>query len=514
MQLKPRERLGLFNKGKTSAAVKGRGCKHPAAVFGPFQPTADLHVVPDLVFTEMKFLQKHEDQPEIPVGHVAKKKRKQSHVHSKEGEISAYFAAVRPVLAEKDKNSSVEDGQCVQNTMPSTTRRKREQISAVKSAIPTIEMPDQATYLGFGSRGPCHGSTSYVTWSDSNRAVSATPACSQRKPTTHNEQIEPADLDGAGPKADVAESVFIRPAAPAWHRQTTEGTTENFNVSSMDATHHRMSRSHSCPQHTSSPKRPNLVDRAAKLSATTVNASTSSMPPIMPVHAVSRGQRVASLESPKDLKFEATRPSSTKSFSFSFHGQPVAGRESVKTRSDVRSSSDFEQVLQHCNDTLHAQRREATPRRDRAMRVQSNHSMDSTERHADNHSYPAIHRIPTVRFLEVDSRAPTRASFAGPSIYEAQAQRQQRPMRTTYTDSNSPHLHDFDQDHLTDVRTVSHHDYDWEDPLEEALSLDFEVGQSETYDMENAHIEDTGGQQGVRENGVVAPGFWRPNRLY
>jgi hypothetical protein len=87
-------------------------------------------------------------------------------------------------------------------------------------------------------------------------------------------------------------------------------------------------------------------------------------------------------------------------------------------------------------------------------------------------------------------------------------------LRTTYTDNNSSNLHDLDLDYLADARTISHNDYDWEDPLEEALSLDLENGHPGMYNMESAHVELSGGEQGMRENDVVAPGFWRPNRLY
>jgi hypothetical protein len=54
----------------------------------------------------MRFLQKEKDLPESAPQHGAtKKKRKKDHTHTKEGEISAFFTAVRPVLAEQDGNA-------------------------------------------------------------------------------------------------------------------------------------------------------------------------------------------------------------------------------------------------------------------------------------------------------------------------------------------------------------------------------------------------------------------------
>lgn len=71
------------------------------------QRAADTAIVPDLVFSEMKFLQKEKDQPESALPQsVPKKKRKKDHVNTKEDEISAFFTAVRPALAERETTTS------------------------------------------------------------------------------------------------------------------------------------------------------------------------------------------------------------------------------------------------------------------------------------------------------------------------------------------------------------------------------------------------------------------------
>ncbi|KAI4948730.1 hypothetical protein J4E86_008079 [Alternaria arbusti] len=113
--------LGLFNKGRTSTAIKGRG-------------------LPDLVFSEMKFLQQHKDEPEpVPRTEASKKKRKKDNEQMKEGEISAFFTSARPALVDKDTNT------LPQHPVPKAKRRRRDQSSADDTAIPTVEATGQAS---------------------------------------------------------------------------------------------------------------------------------------------------------------------------------------------------------------------------------------------------------------------------------------------------------------------------------------------------------------------------------
>ncbi|KAI4673273.1 uncharacterized protein J4E88_008885 [Alternaria novae-zelandiae] len=122
LTLKPREQLGLFNKGRTSTAIKGRG-------------------LPDLVFSEMKFLQQHKDEPEpVPRSDASKKKRKKDNEQMKEGEISAFFTSARPALVDKDTNI------LPQHPVPKTKRRRRDQSSVLE--VEALAMKAIATFLG------------------------------------------------------------------------------------------------------------------------------------------------------------------------------------------------------------------------------------------------------------------------------------------------------------------------------------------------------------------------------
>ncbi|KAF1989562.1 hypothetical protein K402DRAFT_326571, partial [Aulographum hederae CBS 113979] len=81
LTLKPRASLGLFKKGRTSNPAKGQG-------------------LPDLVFSEMHFLQKRDHNDEQSKHGPVKKSRKKDAEQAKQEDISAYFASKRPPLAE------------------------------------------------------------------------------------------------------------------------------------------------------------------------------------------------------------------------------------------------------------------------------------------------------------------------------------------------------------------------------------------------------------------------------
>ncbi|KAJ4345250.1 uncharacterized protein N0V89_011380 [Didymosphaeria variabile] len=122
--------------------------------------------LPDLVFSEMKFLQKHKDKTGVgPLSGSPKKQRKKDQAHAKEEEISAYFTSVRPALAEQELN--------IQTKKPSP-KKLREADSGrrgpppiVDEAVPTVEPADQTPYSGLEGGGPRHESRSYISWSES-----------------------------------------------------------------------------------------------------------------------------------------------------------------------------------------------------------------------------------------------------------------------------------------------------------------------------------------------------------
>ncbi|KAJ4372204.1 hypothetical protein N0V83_003978 [Neocucurbitaria cava] len=416
LTLKPREQLGLFNKGKTSMAVKGRG-------------------LPDLVFSEMKFLQQQKDQPElIPEAEPPKKKRKSNYTHTKEDEISAFFTSVRPVLAEKDGNIQAKGTSRTHDTSLELRHRERGRSSlAVEDAtptVPTIEVSDKASYLGFGSRGPRHESTSVVSWSDSTREPSTKPALARTKHVLYFRRLDSINPGEHGKTTDKQDVSFKRPAPLSSGPRRTNGTSERFEVSSLAPSRQRVSRSQSHPRYTSSPRRVNLVDRAAKFRSTDTIDSPSSMPPVAPVHAAAIDARQVQVADEYNAsKFRAASIASPGASST--YRQPTLDGEDTDAGFNPQTSSDLGRVIQKCNSTFHERRRAATPQRRHPMPEILSRFADEAESQSSRGFmlYPANHRTPIVRFAGVENRAPPLTSLAGPSIYEQQAQRQQLPLQ-------------------------------------------------------------------------------------
>jgi hypothetical protein len=121
----------------------------------------------------------------------------------------------------------------------------------------------------------------------------------------------------------------------------------------------------------------------------------------------------------------------------------------------------------------------------------------------------------TVRFADTVYQGTSLANFAGPSIYEQQVQRRQHPLQPDIEgdfqqDSYYPIEHGY-----LGLNEMTYTEQDWGCLPEERLSYGFE-GEGEVYGSGGAYVaEEEEVVQDLRpENKVVAPGFWRPNRLY
>jgi hypothetical protein len=482
--------------------VSSSSCSAPHA-----QLTDDTSAVPDLVFSEMKFLQKEKPQPEAAAHQdIPKKKRKKDHTHTREGEISAFFTAVRPALAEKDGNTAPrEDG----NAAVVDTRQEREQSTKSSGVVPTVEVLDKGPYLGFGSRGPRHESTSYVSWSDSVRERDVTPR--------HREQVLPVAEEHSGAfqhqaastTTDVEKTVFKRPA-PRAAKHGRNDSIENFKVSSVDASQSRQraSRSHSYPQQSSSSQKVNLVDRAAKFHSTDPVDSPSSMPPSMPAgvsHDTYRirptaGRRPARTEqfTPSHMNRTSTRPHTTKDDTC----EP--------TDVEPRLSSDLGAVIEQCNTAFRERRPVNGPQRRHTVLPEQAYGPDRMERSAVPGASTARH----VRFSGLEQPSPIAPNFSGPSIYERQAQRQAGPLPNLYHEDVA--LADSrlaGQEYLYDGDDMMYGESNLEAYPEETASYEFDEG-APGYEAEDAQVLGDRVQRLGSDNSVVAPGFWRPNRLY
>ncbi|KAK5738546.1 hypothetical protein LTR17_005882 [Elasticomyces elasticus] len=146
LTLKPETNAGLFKHGRASAQVAGgRGAG-----------------LPDLVFNEMRFLEKPKDHQNRPAAEAERTTTKKDSKRQQEEHISAYFAHTRPAEAGPEVASLVTEPPPQQ---PSRTTHRRPGIQ------PPVDLPDKP-FLGFGSKGQHAnsketGPTSYYSWSES-----------------------------------------------------------------------------------------------------------------------------------------------------------------------------------------------------------------------------------------------------------------------------------------------------------------------------------------------------------
>ncbi|KAJ4287984.1 hypothetical protein N0V90_011999 [Kalmusia sp. IMI 367209] len=470
--------------------------------------------VPDLVFSEMKFLQKHKDQPETdPQPGSPKKKRKKDQAHAREQEISAYFTSVRPTLAEKD--SKIQAKESHRKKLRGIDRSERERSPVVDNAISTVEPTDKISYLGFGGKGPGHESGSYVSWSESIRAPSVMPARPRIESVITNGQL---DLVHGGQEAgntDGGGMLHSRPTPPTMATHLTNGSGERFQVSSLPPTNERLSRSHSLPQHPSSPRRLNLVDRAASRRTLESAASPSSMPPFVPTHSDHqrghfRTHHVPTIFKARNhpLSVQISDPAQIRDNTFERETeQPSMGE------GDHQTSSSLGRILEECNTVFHERRKvealQANNTQEQFLGVPYHRVLRT-----NSERYPTIREVPTVRFASAEEtyrpRAPT---LSGPSIYEQQQQRQ---------DDLEHELLDDEVDTLQVSDTVQHEYFDGDlDIGERAWNEEAEltayctlldpVEEDQAYTRQ---VDDGMDRAWVRSNIVARPGFWRPNRLY
>jgi hypothetical protein len=477
----------------------------------PGRPETDGSIVPDLVFSEMKFLQKqHHEQPELVFHLAPKKKRKKDHTQTKEGEISAFFTSVRPTLTETNANTTVKHSRLDHGTVVESQLRGCAQSSVDDAAIPTIETANKTSYLGFGSRGPRHDSNSYVSWSESLRAPSTTPARPYVEPAVSHDQPVLDSHRRHEKKTNGDSTLFERPAPPSPNKQRTEGITEQFKVSSLAPSQNRVSRSQSYP-HTSSPRRPNLVERSAKFQSTDTAGSPSSMPPLVPTHARANVHHVQPASSTRSIRSWTTPISDLNTLPGDQQHDPSSGY--MEANDVLATSSDLGKILQRCNDTFQKRRQAATPRRRHTEQIDPSHLTYTTRRHGRTNTHPTTQRVSTVRFADPRYQGSVLPNFAGPNIYEQQAHRQQLPLQPLVEEDIDQGSCSLEQQYFEEHDGLQYDGQNWEDTAEEPMSYGL-VEDPGTYAVGNAFTADEVGEDLRPENNVVAPGFWRPNKLY
>jgi hypothetical protein len=466
--------------------------------------------VPDLVFSEMRFLQKEKDQPEsAPQYGTTKKKRKKDHKHTKEGEISAFFTAVRPVLAEDDGNIRPIGVRADNSKTATASNREREQSLKSSTVLPTIEVSEKAPFLRSRSRDPRHESTSYVSWSDSVRASDLTYERLKHMQANEKEShvLSKHRDDGA---ANLGEDTEFKRTVPSpVTRQQRNESSGRFRISSMAPSQARISRSHSYPQEASSPRKVNLVDRAVEVRSTDSVASPSLRPHLVTADTRIEDPRPGPSVNSNLTEYSAMRRPATSQVTRSRQVEPTSNSDMVM---EQQTSSDLGMAIQQCHHTFQYQRRAVESPRQRSTALRA---IDIGDRYSHPPATRQACRRPVVRFSEVELPSSRLPNFPGPSIYEQQ----------TYQRRDHSHIK-LDDDALLDNSYVAeqnitngdddmlYEDGDWEAQLEEPLLYEETGIVEDEYEMEELRAPHSTVQHLTSHSGVVAPGFWRPNKLY
>jgi hypothetical protein len=105
-------------------------------------------------------------------------------------------------------------------------------------------------------------------------------------------------------------------------------------------------------------------------------------------------------------------------------------------------------------------------------------------------------------------------NFSGYSIYEQQAQRQQVPLPAPYEDDQVyEELYPDAQEDMGDDLAMMHNHEQLEEFVEDP-GVDGERFEATGYSFAEHFAWESVVGHVQSENRVVAPGFWRPNRLY
>lgn len=277
-----------------------------------------------------------------------------------------------------------------------------------------------------------------------------------------------------------------------------------FRNSSVAAAQSRISRSHSYPRHSSSPHKVNLVDRAAKFRSTEPVASPSTLPPVASTRAIND---VSSRRAGYSATFRAreTSPEPAQKFRRQSNGNAEVKRT---FGGDIQqTSSDLENVIWRCDYSyLEQEWAEEYTRTD-------HDANDMTNRRPTLRAEGEARRRPTVRFIQSETRPPGEVlPYTGPSFYERQVDQQQAVL-LNQEDFMAMEGSGLDvQGNVCAPDTEMYAGQDWVDEGELLYDDDDIVGEFDG--VEEAHESDNRVQKLPSEDGVVARGFWRPNKLY
>jgi len=442
----------------------------------------------------MRFLHKPSEPTCLPrKEEVPKKKHKEENSRRREGEISAYFSGVRPASVGKGHARPDHPRVSTRDVKPVATRHEQERINMADGAVPTVEANDEDSYLGLSSRDLCHGSSSYVTWSESLRAQSTTPSRLTNGARSRKDQINAARYMGDEMPTIVYGTSPSLQASPFISRRKENRSTDLFRVSSTDVSRHPRS----VARCTSTPRGTNAIKKATETEVVGNSRRSSSMSPRFSVHMEVKGDGGEHEDGPKDANHSTGSASYTSCTSCTnkMHSHPQRGTRGEDELSDAMpcAFSDLATTLQQCNDTFQPKGQPTRTQNARSGRRGTSPSARRVERRSTT--------------LDADSTTHGAA-------------------RVRYANGESKHIDedggevdgldgycDGEDGYFSEEDGMASNLQTWEElPTEPSgCRHGFEAGEFGVC----GGVEAEGYVQHVASgDSVVAAGFWRPNRLY
>lgn len=478
---------------------------------------ADARTVPDLVFSEMRFLhQDHGRNENDAQGPDAKIKRKKDHARTKEGDISAFFTSVRSVPPDTTGNKLTKGGRRTTDTLATTTSRndrdrERQRSAVLDTTNSTVELGTTASHLDLGNRQARCGSISSISWSESLRAPTTPPGRRDLPPAVHGDRLDPSNQEKE-------ETQHVRHASAREHAQSMGckligAVMDQSRLSSVAPMQLGLSKSQSSPQHPSSPPWRRSVDRAAKCLSVEGAASRSSMPPTLRAHGFVESQGFALPGVPASVRSLVTLYTNESAVTADNRAREDSARRLVPHRSSL-ASSGLSEVLRRCSHTSQAQRQRTAPGTDEDAEMRYASGLHEITQQSRRGSYEGTAKIPTVRFPVPDTSLLQRPNFSGPSFYAQQRQRQHCPADFDIEGEHELQCPDILGQNSSGKSGLSNQEH-FEGLSEEPVLW----GRMEGFDDDDVAglVSGVDGFDHVRGAGhvnVAPSGFWRPNKLY
>lgn len=472
----------------------------------------DSATVPDLVFSEMKFLRNHHGKNEhLEQTPDTKKRRKKEQARTTEEDISAFFTTVRPVLADTDGNIQTKSRHLTGSSAGAkaeSPRRTQDPFKATVTAIPAAKSECKASYPGFDSKEQRSEGTSYFSWSESIRGPSITPERPRNTSTDNKKRIDCQNQEtdeaawgrGAAGDQQVSSSII---------RNRVSAASSGLRLSSVTPIPAGFSRSRGLPEFSSSPRRPNLVDRAVNRHTNEDATSLSSLPLISQGHSNVGRREVRTTEDSIEMSYDEDNTES-------MQNQP--------SRNDARGCSArdcpsqlprLDEMMQNYNETSKARPRQAPSGRGYRRRPETQPSSRSRDsiRQGRHDLYQTRTQAPTVRFGDLETHPSVPTNFSGPSVYVQQEQRQHLPIHLGFAGHGRHYCPDgIGQPCMSESGVLDYEDF--EDFSDEQICRGLVVDADD--DIEGLDYVADGLEQAreLQHTSAVMPGFWRPNRLY